>query len=281
MDMNMRTFDELQRHQLMTEFNVQSQSELTDYQVKLDNVSNPTQAQDNLIVGINGESLPHWNESVDFDTWVKMNVGGSGKRGLLIHGNDGLSSWSSIEDTMRFGDDFGDSSIAGKWTDDITCTESGGLLHVVGSTGAIYGDVSVGINHIFGVKARTNDLVGNGYVGWGEAVDYVMYFNGDSNLLYSRADNAYKQNQALTTSMVVVEIARDGTNIHFTIDGITNSFASTTTQSKEARIYLLGDATDIDVDYIYFRKYATTEPTVQIGTPKNISTALKSFGRAG
>ena len=105
-DMNMQTFEELQRHQLVTEFDIQSQAELEGYQVKLDNVDNPTQAQDNLVVGVNGESLPHWNESVDFDAWIKIQIEASGKRGLLIHGNSGLSSGISISDTMEWGDDF-------------------------------------------------------------------------------------------------------------------------------------------------------------------------------
>ena len=110
-DMNMQTFKEVRRHQLVTEFDVQSQSELTDYQVKLDNVENITQAQDNLIVGVDGEQFPHWNESLDFDTWIKINIGISGRRGLLIHGNSGLNSGNDGDNTtFRFTADFQDES---------------------------------------------------------------------------------------------------------------------------------------------------------------------------
>ena len=115
-DMNMQTFEELQRHQLVTEFDIQSQTELTDYQVKLDNVDNPTQAQDNLIVGADGESLPHWNESTDFDTWIKINIATSGIRGFLFHGNSGLSSVSDIYATLEDGSDTFDDLNTFYWT---------------------------------------------------------------------------------------------------------------------------------------------------------------------
>ena len=116
-DMNMQTYEELQRHQLVTEFDLQSQSELTDYQIKLDSVDNPTQAQDNLVVNTDGTPLPHWNESINFDTWVKMNIDIGSKRGLLIHGNTGLSNESSIDNTFIFGDDFptGTLDTTNKW----------------------------------------------------------------------------------------------------------------------------------------------------------------------
>lgn len=34
-------------------------------------------------------------------------------------------------------------------------------------------------------------------------------------------------------------------------------------------------------DYVYLTNNVANEPTYMVGTPKNISTALKSFGRAG
>ena len=295
-DMNMRTFEELQRHQLVTKFGIQSQSELEDYQVKLDNVDNPTQAQDNLIVDNNGKSLPHWNESLDFDTWVKMNIGISGKRGLLIHGNSGLSTVSSISKTMLAGSEFDDltgwTQQSGTWTAGATLTSTADafLRHTeelpVSSDFIIEMRAKTGDNFYPAIIAKGDSTISTsvGYNTWGYSytpltprfrVDNVILDAGNTQL----SDFTWYRLIAklhLTVGNNIVEMYSDTGTF---IDSAETSTDSTNTEDYFG-IYNLVD-NDMEIDWIFVRKHTPTEPNIQISTPKNISTALKLFGRAG
>ena len=292
MDMNMQTFEELQRHQLVTEFDIQSQSELEDYQVKLDNVDNPTQAQDNLVVEINGESLSHWNENVDFDTWVKMQIATSGKRGLLIHGNDGLNNGSSITDTMIFGDDF--SGNLSKWEGDTSIASiSSGILTISG-TGSDYkmnGITDIPQEYI--VRFRGNIVPKDDYIFglFSQAsifVNDIEYYTGSSFArLYSSSSSTrtYVSIDTPTSGYKNYDIVYRSGNVHIFVNDVEDANSPKTTNVPSGPlpvgIRTVADNNDWFFDYIYARKYAAAEPTVHISAPKNISTALKLFGRAG
>ena len=272
MDMNMRTFEELQRHQLVTEFNVQSQSELVDYQVKLENVDNPTQAQDNLVVGSDGGAFSHWNESVDFDIWVKMGITTSGKRVLLIHGNSGLNSQSSGNDTFI--------QYHGSETSQFVDTLLSDLISnvifeaKVRATAATHnmnwGLASVAANEggdRVSIKTYSPDTDIYAYCEDGVSAKTLLQFN-----TYSFTQNQWYK----------LKITNDGTTIHFYFDSTEIESGSTTTlpNNNMGLQFHIQTGTG-EQEWSFARKYTEVEPTVKIGTPKNISTALKSFGRAG
>lgn len=117
-DINMQVFEEAKRNQLVTEIDIQTQVALDDYQVQLTDIANPTQSQDNMVIDRFGEFLPHWNESLDFDTWVKMSMEVAGKRLLMFRGNSSVSSASNGDNTFPLFEDGSDSSLdSSKWTE--------------------------------------------------------------------------------------------------------------------------------------------------------------------
>lgn len=302
----MEIIGELQRHQLVTEFNIQSQSELEDYQVQLADVDNPTQAQDNLIVGIDGTPLPHWNESVDFDTWVKININISGKRGLLIHGNDGVSIGSSGDDTFIFFDDFEDGTYD-KWTQG-----SGATLSIyTDDTKYLHGSHSTSIGSKWNSLARANmpsmsEYIVDGRVKFGEIQSVLTMHNSANTTFYGIMSDdtdtmyVYEMNADVRTTVGNTGAVYSGLDstifqdfsasisssgvIKLTLNGNTGTFPTDTTLSSgmfgmAAYEAIVGNICNIDD--IRVRKYAAIEPTVTTSTPKNIATALKSFGRAG
>ena len=270
-DMNMQTYEELQRHQLVTEFDIQSQSELEDYQVQLENVDNPTQAQDNLIIGIDGEILPHWNESVDFDTWAKMNIGQSGKRGLLIHGNEGLNGESSGHNTFI--------QYHGSASSNFVDTLLPGLIS----------------NVIFEAKVRVTSA--SHIMNWGVAETsansggdrmHIKPFSGDTDIYARNSDDGVGTLQQWNAYTFTTDqwyrllISNDGTTIHYYFDDNEIGTGATTNLPDENMGLQFNINTGTgEQEFSFARKYTATEPTYTISTPKNISTALKSFGRAG
>ena len=114
-DINMSVYEEVKRNQLVTEVDIQTQAGLDDYQVQLSDISNPTASQDNAVIS-GGEFLPHWNESLDFDAWVKMNIEVAGKRLLVLSGNSNLNSVSDGEEVFDFFDTFTSLDWATKWS---------------------------------------------------------------------------------------------------------------------------------------------------------------------
>ena len=264
-DMNMQTFEELKRHQLVTEFDIQSQSELEDYQVKLDDVDNPTQAQDNLIVGVDGESLPHWNESFDFDTWIKMNIATSGKRGLLIHGNAGLSSGSSGDDTFV-------------QYHSASTTDYLGTLNIP-YTNVIYETQFKQNTHrvFFGLSNNADALVD----------DSIFIYEVSPTIIYLQAreegsDTVIQDSTTVDANYHRYKIELLSGTAHGYKDGteILTGLSSGLPNENMGLVFDKNIGGGIQ-DWAFARKYTATEPDYILSTPKNISTALKSFGRAG
>ena len=268
----MQTYEELQRHQLVTEFDIQSQSELDDYQVKLDNVDNITQSQDNLVVGIDGKSLPHWNESLDFDTWIKMRIEASGKRGLLIHGNAGLNSGSSGGNTFiqyhgTATSGFVDTLLPSLISDVVFEAN----VRVTAATHNVnWGLASISANEggdRVSIKSYSPSADIYAYCEDGVSAKTLLQFN-----TYSFTQNQWYK----------LKITNDGTTVHFYFDdNEIESGATTTLPNNNVGLQFHIQTGTGEQEWSFAREYTATEPTVEIGTPKNTSTALKSFGRAG
>ena len=299
-DMNMQTYEEVSRHQLVTEFDVQSQSELTDYQVQLENADNPTQAQDNFVVGSDGESLPHWNESVDFDTWLKTNVATSGKRGLLIHGNAGLSSVSSITDVALegVGDEFNDASIDTTIWDtgnnNGTWDETSGVLTGSDSGALWMRSKVVGTDYHIWALGKSSDM-DSAYImaNVGVTTDpwtnvYAFRAVESNQLIIARPGSTVESETVTLTADAYYyhEIKKVDGDLTYKIYDSSKTLLQTVTYSdgtplSGGRIAFRGFGETLTTDLMVVGKSTANEPTYTIGTPKNISTALKSFGMAG
>lgn len=290
-DLNMQVFEEARRHQLVTEFDIQSQSELTDFQVQLENLDNPTQEQDNLVVGEDGVVLSHWNESVDFDTWVKMDIGSSGKRGLLIHGNAGLINESdgvgvfnllyhNFENTLD-GYSAGTPTMAQSFDGDYS------YLPPVGSYG-IHSNYGISLPYIYEYNyfipnGQTGDVYDGSYstdgsnsidLNYGYPTALTWGYRGDAGWVDSGVSislGSWHAMKIICYADNTYDLYTDNTPL---VTGI-GSYVITTVR------HLIYSGKLFYLDSQRIRKYTATEPTVQINTPKNISTTLKSFGRAG
>lgn len=267
-DINMQVFEEVQRNQLVTEADIQSQAALTDYQVQLANVANPTNSPDNVVIG-NGEFLSHWNESLDFDTWVKMNITTSGARMLLLHGNAGLSRVSDGDDTFIawHGAD------TTQYIDSLIVTPSNIIYETK------YKHTAATHNQLFGLS-NSQTIADDGM--------YIQVYNvGGLRRLYVENENSngvISESPGLTIDTYYrCKITYDGTTARGYIDDNEIASGITTNIPDEILGIFMYQATGTYVqDFSLVRKYTATEPTYSIGAaPKNIATALKSLGRAG
>jgi hypothetical protein len=270
-DINMQVFEEVQRNQLVTEVDVQTQVVLDDYQVRLSDVNNPTKSQDNVVIDRFGEFLPHWNETLDFDTWVKMSMELAGKKLLMFHSNHVLDNESSGEDTFI------------QWHGVATADYHGSNVQTVPFIfeNRIKRTVS-NAQFIFGVSNTVAPLT--------TADDNAMIYQlDDAANFYSRVTNegtssntlpayTWNLNQYYKTKI----IAESSSSIKFYDEDGTLQVTHTTNIPDEA----MGLNVDTyqgtwEQAWAFIRKYTATEPTYIIGAPKNIATALKSLGRAG
>lgn len=302
-DINMQVFEEAKRNQLVTEVDIQTQVALDDYQVQLSDIANPTQSQDNAVIDRFGEFLPHWNESLDFDTWVKMSMEVAGKRLLILHGNSNVSSVNSGDDTFIKFDDFEDNSFdTSKWSkagDASSVTESTGnlkLARYADYNPIVYSDDVFGTDIIMEWTSKCS--IGSYLMGFSDfiTVGQNPLNNGDvliiqpytaSNIQYTNAISGTRTNVEITptvdTNYHDYKIVRNGsTNAKYYYDDA-ETIISGNLPTSNLRMYFTVSCAGItlEIEIVKIRKYTAIEPTIQISTQKNISIALKAFGRAG
>jgi hypothetical protein len=319
-DINMQVFEEAKRNQLVTEVDIQTQAALDDYQVQLSDIANPTQSQDNVVIDRFGEFLPHWNESLDFDTWVKMSMEVAGKRILVLRGNSSVSSKSDGNDTFINFDDF--------ITDDYTDTGSLIGVDIADARMEFQGvrsstdhrskiAVSLAENFEFITKIQAISSAGEGGLLWvylsdtdaaykssTDAIGIVVAEDSTSGGYYVFADhydgsvrthdaaNLYNIN---TATDYIISLSRVGNDITIKLMNTSLSVLYTKTWTGTSLGILtyqqfanLPDGIGVE-NYItgfatpmYIKNATAVEPTwLADGVEQNIAIALKSLGRAG
>lgn len=307
----MSVYEEVQRNQLVTEVDIQSQETADDYQVKISNISNPTTSQDNVVIS-DGEFLPHWNESLDFDTWVKMRIENSGRRVLMIHGDSVVNNASNPHDTFIFYDDFedytgNDLTEFGRWTLDnvgsptftISSAKASVYVDATSEKGYAVGNINVGSDTI--LEMNMNLISSGGY--YGEAGYAAAYADPDhsdvicfADLTVSQTQIGYYTGKAWAESNVYGEtvsgykdykIIREPAKVRWYINNVLKRTATDTTYIPVIDLPIMfGNTYGNAAGYFYMntvksRKYLAVEPTYVSGVEKNISVALQSLGRAG
>lgn len=269
----MQVFEEAQRNQLVTVVDIQTQAALDDYQVQLSDIANPTQSQDNVVIDRFGEFLPHWNESLDFDTWVKMSMEVAGKRLLILRGDSNVSSASSGSNTFT----------------QYHGTTASGFVDTLSSQ--LISDV------IFEANVRATAATHN--MNWGLA-SLSANEGGDrvSIKSYSAGSDIYGYCEDGVSAKTLLEfntysftqnqwyklkITNDGTTVHYYFDDIEiESGATTTLPNDNIGLQFHIQTGTGEQEFSFARKYSTTEPTLTTaGGEQNIAAALKSLGRAG
>lgn len=293
----MSVYEEVKRNQLVTEVDIQTQAGLDDYQVQLSDISNPTASQDNAVIS-GGEFLPHWNESLDFDAWVKMNIEVAGKRLLVLSGNSNLNSVSDGEEVFDFFDTFTSLDWATKWSSASQASYSAAnnrlrLADIDATTNHIVTQNTYS-NFVLTLKAQSDNTLSSLYcffhptTTWSAAGEGAIvynntglncraYINGANNLETIVED----LNDDYTFNLTIPSSGNATSEILYT-DGSQLNINTGTPANTSGYISLLEWQGNYSyVDYLYLRQYASVEPTVHFGTPKNIAVALKSLGRIG
>jgi hypothetical protein len=294
-DINMQVFEEVKRNQLVTEVDIQTQVALNDYQVKLSDIANPTQSQDNVVIDRYGEFLPHWNESLDFDTWVKMSMEIDGKRLLMLRGNSSANSVSSGGDVFIVFDDFED-ALQGDWTTLAGTIDYDNTDHSFSSSQCM--KISA-LSRTEIPITPSNDIIIE-YQLWKKTAAIHYMFHSDTVWVAHIGITAAENIEYYTTawqdtgddivpdqwelmsygdfnwSAHTYDISRNG------IQSYNNAGMWNYGARGQNAVELQSPAgDDIYIDNFIVRKYTATEPTVTVDGEQNLVTALKSLGRAG
>lgn len=256
---------------------------LSDYQTKL-NISMNDSVRFNYA---NGTYISYWNESAD-TVWIKNDHLDGDTTIYMYYGNDGLSSESSIYNTMVFGDDFNAAMDWTKWrsTNQAKYTTNAGLLEMqdidptssqllqtyntyndyiatikakrtIGSTfGYALGDTAT-IASFTGEFSFLGQGAGLGLVTMGDESTTVGALSDDTYYRITRkipaSGNGYGDIQEMDGTVLV---SRTGTPT-----SRTNYIGMFEWQSGQLRY----------VDYMFIRKFAVTEPTYTIGAEQQAS----------
>lgn len=299
-DINMQVFKEVRRNQLVTEIDIQTQVALDDYQVQLSDIANPTQSQDNVVIDRFGEFLSHWNESLDFDTWIKMSMEIAGKRILMFHGNSNVGSGSSGDDVFIGFDDFETGEVS-KWTIDSGVTfEASTSVVKTGTYSGRHKSTGDGQVAWLPLQQYKGDFIveADWYCNYVGAKQNRVTIYEDSTLLANvivKVTNTdillnnvdvgeFSSSAWYTMKLVIKDLSTDTATLYWNESelGTQNNYDNMTNgATKLGILQYFAAGTYQYIDNIKVRKYTVVEPTYLIGTSKNISTALKSLGRAG
>lgn len=304
---NMQVFEEAQRNQLVTEVDIQTQVALDDYQVQLADIANPTQSQDNVVIDRFGEFLPHWSESLDFDTWVKVSMEVAGKRLLILRGNSSISSTSNGDDTFA---QFANNGDASKFTPtNIALSDTDGYLRFYNASSSVAGYAKFHGFTIDSNKWILTSKLKNINIGDDDTVT-IRAEDGSAADMFSaifaprRTDQThlwvgwdiYSMSWTEGTEYIIKTVI-DETDAATGWDTYLYSSSGALLDSSLNNALYVGSPIDLDIltigdissagvcdarfKYIHLRKYTATEPTLVADGEQNIAVALKSLGRAG
>jgi len=275
---------------------------LTDYQVKLviDTATLISEGKmnsdcsDMRFADIFGNPIPYWIESGQNTSntivWIKVpNIPASGTaRVYMYYGNPSASSESNGDATFEFFDDFEDGTIdTNKWTvDGTTATEANGVLNIDGRETVVYSNelftppfvafskfTVVSVDGQMGFSLVNNPsttstpriyYLPTGYEDWYIDNDGDGTYEVDAVDLFTEANGDKHEVEIKVTSSEV--------KLRYVRNGVENSRTDPYGFSSDLRVVLGGYKTgmtsrneEINFDFVYVRKYASSEPTYLIG----------------
>lgn len=277
-----------------------SGSDLTDFQVSISvgtseliaNNKMQSDCDDIRILDKDGQILPHWIEennpgcnSPDGDTkiWIKASsFPASDSTIYLYYGNNSTNNVENGNDVFLEFDDFNNSSTIDNWIQEsnpvTTFSISNGIMTSTASSGdyssIIFGEsyTDITINSRFRINASQSH---GGFLFRGQttaadnAYQWVMRRNTSDNRIQQRNGGSQSyliSEQALPSTLTAdnwfpVEIRLSGTEVDTYFDNqqsINGSFSDTDYNSGKVG-FLSYDGIQ-DYDYIFVRKYASTQP---------------------
>jgi hypothetical protein len=302
---NMKSFEESRRHQLISEYQISpmQSAEQSDYQIKLGNVPSSFKEDARIVMK---ELLNYWVESQG-SVWSKLPKLPINTPKILysLAGNPSAASASNGTNTFVFFDDFNDNSLdASKW--DITSLYgTGSILEqnqrlelTVSATAqtARRGVITTSYftepvsAHVVG-RLVSYDLSTSRFVlGYRDANydDAAKFRFGNTQLnIYTVVNDAATDTgkDSTTGTDYSLYINSVGGNVNFKIPALNIDITNTKTiTNARYAIYVETPSTGsitAYVDTFYVRKYASPEPIVQKLRTMNRALLIKHFGRAG
>ncbi|MBD3312143.1 DUF2341 domain-containing protein, partial [archaeon] len=249
-----------------------------------------------------GQELNYFHE-YDDKVWVRSNLQSSSDTDIkMYHGNPGANSRSNGDLVFEFFDDFEDGGYSDKWTViGGTWIENNGFIKNTALTCGVDlwqgGLKSIRLPSIDEriISSKIKIITGeNSYAA------YSSKYYDDGNLLHSElrneATNVLRGHARVSDSWMTIHdqaftinenvwyelITKvDGSgNVEITVDGTTNSFTDSDWDQTWTAVALQSCNTEVYFDDFYVRKYASTEPTVTIGSQESVygnDTGLVSY----
>lgn len=273
---------------------------LTDYQVKiLDNANLATlvgtgklqtSLNDLRFTDDSGNLLSFWVEDATnsaVKAWVKIpSLTTAGATVYMYYGKATAPSVSDGNNTFAFFDDFDDASIdTGKWNivNATGWSETGGTLHGTSTTGRIQSIATFSAPFQMATRHKTTTFPANGYETLGTQLSTSNAFGGfrpqSDTVGYTRYDStwsaSFNPSPVTFTSYHTARIWADASNNAYArLEQGANSWQANYTNTISSEPITLGERYDNantgqtysgDWDWIFVRKYASTEPVA--GTP--------------
>ncbi|MFA5009167.1 MAG: DUF2341 domain-containing protein [Candidatus Paceibacterota bacterium] len=288
-------FDEYAKRQPIT---INSASALTDYQVKL-TVAYDTDMQpdfdDLRFTSSDGTTeLSYWLESKTDSTtatiWVKIPSLASGDNTIyMYYANASATTASNGDNTFEFFDDFEGSSLdTNKWVrhwSGGSSVVSGGKVRVTGGASPNYEAIGAKINfaYPYRLRALTNFGAESDYVSIGldgraniwNSFTYTARIRYESTKIFHTysegTSNTISRATSLTSPNIIEINQKSSTTVDFYINNIKEGSCTNTgipVAGMGPWIESL-NSQYVDVQWIFYTKYTTTEPTSSFGAEQN------------
>ncbi len=273
-----------------------------DYQVVFNWTYSPNQQADMddfKCYSEGGVLLNHWVENKSDSEWayiwLKMDTTtASTIKAYCYYGYVSATSLSNIDTTMLFGDDFNDASVnASKWAEHSslntgTMTESGGEFIVTGGAAnyeLVHGQTEFSYPVILEGKIKMNESGSSSWFGLDDrapsggadgGIDQAVFFYSTSSqyrtMLDGSATATARADSLDTYKRTKIEYISTTSTKFYITDMTTPKWTSTGDRPTDNMGVYFAACTVSNVitsDWLFIRKYNTTEPTISIGIEEN------------
>lgn len=294
-------FDESFAYRQRVDITNSGGTNLTDFQVAITlNTASLISAgkmqsdcDDIRVTDVNGKVLPHWIETgtnacntTITAIWTKVpSIPTSGATVYLYYGNPSATNTQNGDKVFEFFDDFSGSSLnTTKWPTTVgSPTVSSGVL-VLDGTGSSNRDIVLG-SYIVGTGYAVNFRHQSSVAGnisrfgiadaindsWHGGPDDAIFQKYSNNYLYTDThnnnSNTENQRETYDTNYHVYQVRYLSTSsVKFFADSNNWEHTTNVPDSTSLKVWIQGETGTVNVDWVFVRKTAVTEPTVSSPT---------------
>ena len=253
------------------------------------------------ILDVSDVELPYWIERLDTSAqiawiWVKVpTIAMSSNATLRVYyGDTTLPAKSDLDAVMVYGDEFAGNAVdPGKWTvsDATGWSQSGGQLHATSTTGRLSSRTSFGTGVVIESRFRATNVGGNGFMvnglrapgattGFGQLVhpaipDYFVWNGTGWSGGFTYAPGNYSTDWTRSTITVVGGTSNTARFERWSDGATPANYTNTVAYTPTADVVMLGKRYDDantgqtvagDWDFLYVRKYTSSQPTLALNS---------------